>query len=56
MLKEMMAEIGYVNIGSCIPVKETMHPDRFDDCIEKEHELNFAFPKTLIIEAMKPPL
>lgn len=56
MLKEILLEIGYTNISLCIPVKETAHPDLFNDCIKKEHESDFEVPKTLIIETMRPPL
>lgn len=54
MLDEFLGEIGYVNISSCKPVKDTNYPELFSDCLLKEHESDFGVPHTLIIEAQKP--
>jgi predicted SAM-dependent methyltransferase len=54
MLEEMMIEIGYRDICSCKPAKETKYPALFNECLLKEHESDFNMPHTLIIEARKP--
>jgi hypothetical protein len=54
MLEEFMSEIGYKDICSCKPVKETNYPELFGECLSKEHESDFIMPHTLIIEAKKP--
>lgn len=54
MLKEMMQDVGFTQINSCLPVKETRFPTIFDDCKKHESELDFTAPKTLIVEGIKP--
>lgn len=53
-LDELMTSIGFTNIRPCLPVKETHFPNIFQPCLEKEWEVDFETPHTLIIEAEKP--
>jgi hypothetical protein len=52
-LEELMLNAGFVNIRSCLPVKET-HSELFQECLPKEFESDYVFPHTLIIEGEKP--
>lgn len=53
-LEELLADSGFVNVRSCLPVRETHHPQHFAECLAKEWESNFDVPHTLILEAEKP--
>lgn len=53
-LKELMSEVGFININRCLPVKETTDQELFGDCLSLEHEEDFQNPHTLIIEGQKP--
>lgn len=53
-LEELMSEIGFTNIRTCMPTKETSDPKLFKECLAIEHESNFNVPHTLIVEAEKP--
>jgi predicted SAM-dependent methyltransferase len=53
-LEELMSDIGFVKISSCLPVRETTAPELFKDCLLKEEESDFIVPHTLIVEAKKP--
>ena len=54
MLEEIMTDIGFKEIRSCQPVKDTNYPDLFSECLSKERESDFEMPHTLVIEAQKP--
>lgn len=53
-LEEIMSEVGFTNIKSCIPTKETSEPELFLECLSMEYESDFNTPHTLIVEAEKP--
>jgi len=53
-LEELMSNTGFIEIHSCLPVRETKSPELFNDCLHWEHESDFDTPHTLIVEARKP--
>jgi SAM-dependent methyltransferase len=53
-LEEVMSSIGFTDLRVCKPVRETHHPQLFQDCLLKEYETDFDVPHTLIIEGVKP--
>jgi len=53
-LEELLHKSGFVNVGRCLPVTGTRHPELFTACLEKEWETDFAVPHTLVLEAEKP--
>jgi predicted SAM-dependent methyltransferase len=53
-LEELMTNAGFIEIRSCLPIRETSRPELFDECLHKEHESDFVTPHTLIVEARKP--
>ncbi len=53
MLNEFMQSIGFKEVSSCQPSKETKYVKLFNECLQKEHETDFKNPHTLIIEAKK---
>lgn len=52
-LRELLSDAGFRDIRSCVPANETFFPDLFSDCLPMEHEDDFEFPHTLIMEAVK---
>jgi predicted SAM-dependent methyltransferase len=52
-LDEILKESGFVEVRICKPMKETGFPELFSPCLIKENESDFAFPHTLIVEAVK---
>jgi predicted SAM-dependent methyltransferase len=53
-LKELMCNAGFVDICTCLPVKESNAPYLFRACLQKEYESDFDNPHTLIVEGRKP--
>jgi predicted SAM-dependent methyltransferase len=53
-LEELLLATGFADIKQCCPVRETEHPRLFSECLRMEHESDFVFPHTLILEAVKP--
>ncbi len=54
-LEEIGARVGFVNLRTCVPTRETFHPEMIDQMVlSKEFEDNFEVPHTLIIEMEKP--
>jgi predicted SAM-dependent methyltransferase len=53
-LDELMSEVGFVNMRTCLPVRETSRHELFGDCLSREEESDYESPHTLIIEAQKP--
>ena len=53
-LKELMCNAGFVDICTCLPIKESTAPDLFQACLQKEYESDFGNPHTLIVEGRKP--
>jgi predicted SAM-dependent methyltransferase len=54
-MKELADNAGFVNLKSCLPVRETFHPEHVGEAIFKmEFEDDWENPKTLVIEADKP--
>ncbi len=54
-LSELLEDAGFVNIVRRLPVKDTGFPALFADAMQTEHETDFEFPHTLLVEAQKPP-
>lgn len=54
-LEEMATDAGFVKFRSCLPVRETFHPEHVGKSIfSMEFEDDFDCPKTLIVEGDKP--
>jgi predicted SAM-dependent methyltransferase len=53
-LREIMEDIGFVNIERRLPKKETGYWEHFEPCLTLEYESDFERPHTLILEAAKP--
>ena len=53
-LKEILEKIGFENIKSYLPTKETQNPEFFNECLNFEYENDFQNPHTLILEVRKP--
>jgi predicted SAM-dependent methyltransferase len=53
-LEEVMSQVGFAQLRSCLPVRESGAPDVFRECLAKEAESDFDVPHTLVIEAIKP--
>jgi len=53
-LREIMEEVGFVDIRECFPVRETGHPELFRECLAKEYVSDEDYPDTLILEAARP--
>ena len=53
-LKEILEEVGFINIKKYLPTKETQKPKVFDQCLNFEGENDFENPHTLILEVSKP--
>jgi predicted SAM-dependent methyltransferase len=53
-LEELLTRSGFVQIQSCLPVRETGAPELFQDCLGNEWESDFDRPHTLVVEATKP--
>ncbi len=53
-LEEVMGKAGFINLQQCKCVKETNHPEFFQECLSKESESDFDVPHTLIVEGAKP--
>jgi SAM-dependent methyltransferase len=53
-LEELMIAAGFARIDLRLAGKETGYPALFAECMATEHEDNFEFPHTLIVEAVKP--
>jgi predicted SAM-dependent methyltransferase len=53
-LEELLTQAGFVNVRSCLPVRETRAPQLFADCLQCESEDDFEAPRTLMVEAQKP--
>lgn len=53
-LEELLSDAGFTNIRKCVPTRHTHKPEIFQDCLAMEHETDFEWPHTLIIEADKP--
>ncbi len=54
-LEELLRSSGFAQIRACLPVRETLWPELFQDCLAKEWESNFEMPHTLVVEATRPP-
>jgi predicted SAM-dependent methyltransferase len=53
-LEELMSKAGFIDICTCLPVKESNYPGLFQACLQKEYESDFDNPHTLIVEGRKP--
>lgn len=53
-LEELLLSCGFEEPRACLPVVDTQYSELFADCLKKEHENDFDFPHTLVIEARKP--
>lgn len=53
-LKELLEDAGFVNVTARLPVKDTGFPGLFGDAMQTEHEKDFEYPRTLLIEMVKP--
>lgn len=53
-LLEIMNNVGFSDIKLCAPTRDTYFPNYFLDCLPFEHETNFEFPHTIIMEGVKP--
>jgi predicted SAM-dependent methyltransferase len=53
-LHELLEDAGFVKIRTCVPTRETGHPEFFSDCLPTEWESDFIIPHTLLVEAKKP--
>ena len=53
-MKEILEEVGFINIKKYLPTKETQKPEVFDQCLNFEHENDCENPHTLILEVSKP--
>jgi predicted SAM-dependent methyltransferase len=53
-LEEVLTAAGFQRVRSCLPIRETNHPELFRPCLELEYETDFVNPHTLIVEAEKP--
>lgn len=53
-ITELLENAGFTDVSVHIPTKTSSRMDLFADAVAKEHEDNFEFPHTLVIEAVKP--
>lgn len=53
-IREIMEDVGFVEIERRLPTKETGYPQYFSPCFSIEYESDFEHPHTLIMEAAKP--
>ena len=53
-LKEILENVGFINIKKYLPTKETQKPEVFNQCLNFENENDFENPHTLILEITKP--
>ena len=53
-LEEIMSEIGFTDLVTRLPVRDTGQPDVFGPCLAYEFESDFDVPHTLVVEARKP--
>jgi SAM-dependent methyltransferase len=53
-LEELLTDAGFTDVKTCLPIKQTHHPELFQSCLEKEWESDFEAPHTLLVEAVKP--
>lgn len=52
-LQEIAQKSGFMRGTVMLPRQKTNRPELFDDCLDKEHEEDFAAPRTLILEFQK---
>lgn len=53
-LRELLEDAGFTDIRTCLPIRESGHPELFAECMRTEFESHFDAPHTLILEAEKP--
>jgi SAM-dependent methyltransferase len=52
-MTELLSKIGFEDIETCLPTRETRFPDLFGQCLSIEWERDFEAPHVLLLEAVK---
>lgn len=52
-LTEIAGRAGFADGHTVVPTRETRYPKYFEDCLVHEHEENFDYPRTLLMEFVK---